>query len=468
MMKLAIWGSVLAIVMAWTGVATEAQSQSGDSAVAPGFMYRDIPLATGADGQTQSDVFPLSGRSSGRLFVRDRNVATARGQHDRVCVRAVVEGQDFPRVERLGLTVVGARPDARLSGFFWTGDGPSLNSECRLLPTASAYRVWLHPSDGRYVWPGWTRPGVFDTFESMADQDDMAAWARNMTRLIDALQLDGVCTAVTLLRAPFSATEGTIGSPLWARSIESVASMVNASWWMGISRPEYRQQLDEIVNRHGWYQTRRISPGLSKNVGAFVHPVQTAFLPGPSIERIWNEHMLNPQLGQFAQSEYAACHGSPILFNGIQTGELELYGFMHLVIVMPYWIEHSNSTGPVKTFWEEMINELMLHEMIHVYDFLDGLNQTVFQAKGVLADQTPPRGIAAPPWGGFSRLDLSVVDLANLSVNSFHYALYDQGAADGQAITRNTDLRPAGPAYIGDLAVLHRAQEEFELWYRGQ
>lgn len=465
-MKLAIWGNVLAIVMALTGVATEAQSQSGDSAVSPGLMYRDIPLATGADGQTQSDVFPLSGRSSGRLFVQDRNVATARGPHDRVCVRG--EGEAFPSVERLGLTVVGARPDARLSGVFWTGDGDSVNLECRLLPTASAYRVWLHTGDGSYVWPGWTRPGVFETFESMADQDDMAAWARNMTRLIDALQLDGVCTAVTLLRAPFSATEGTIGSPLWARSIASVASMVNASWWMRISRPEYQQQLNEIQNQQGWYRTRRISPGLSENVDAFVHPVQTAFLPGQSIEKILNDHMLDPQLGQFSQAEYAACHGSPILFNGIRTGELELYGYTHLVIVMPYWIEYSTSTDPMKNFWAEMINELMVHEMIHVYEFFDGLNQTVFQTKDTLAYTTPPRGTGNTPGGIFSRLEQSLVDLSILSVNSFHYALYDQGAADGQAITRNTDLRPAGPAYIGDPAVLRRAQEEFELWLRGQ
>lgn len=464
MIRPGMWIGLLVAVVASTSAVTDAASQSGGRAYSPGFAYRDVALTTGSDGQTQSEVFQV-GSLSVRMFVRDRNVATARGPHDRVCVTSSLDRIGFSDpVPQLALSLVGARPDAGLSATLWTGDFDAVTIECALVPTASAYRMWWRGTPaGNVDWPAWTRPAVFETLEPMTDQNASGPLARNLERIINALQLDGVCAAVTVLRAPFLATEGTIGSPLWSRSISGVSSMVNASPWTRQS--DSSQRHDEIMNDEGWYRARLISPGLSDS-DAFVHPVQTAFLPREGLERVLNEHPLNPQLSSVAQLEYAQCHGEPIEYLVRGSGKLELYGFYHLVMVVPYLSNYSQISADLQEYWQSKNNEYMTHELIHVYDYLDGLNETVFQTKGALEYTMSPQG-GSPPRFRFSRIEQALVSLASLSVNDFHHALYRQTGPDGQ-VTRNTDLSPAGPAYIGDFNVLRRAQEEFERWLRGQ
>lgn len=94
MIRPGMWIGLLVAVVASTSAVTDAASQSGGRAYSPGFAYRDVALTTGSDGQTQSEVFQV-GSLSVRMFVRDRNVATARGPHDRVCVTSSLDRIGF-------------------------------------------------------------------------------------------------------------------------------------------------------------------------------------------------------------------------------------------------------------------------------------------------------------------------------------------------------------------------------------
>ena len=475
-MKSGTWWVTLAVVAAFTCLPGDARSQHSP----PGFPHRDVPLQTGADGRTQSDVFQLAtdeGSSRVRLYVRDRNVSTVRGPYDRVCVESV-ENRAVPR---LTLSLVGAPPDA---AGLRSGDGRPAIAQCILVQTAAAYRVWWDgPPATAGSSPAWTRPPVFETLEPMANQEDVAL-ERNLNRVIASLPLDGVCVAVTVLRAPFSAASGTIGSPLWARGLASVSMIVNTSPWM--SRDDPYQRAREIVGDRGWYQPRPVPFSFDDGeTGAFVHPVQTAFAPFDDIQNIVNNHRLDPRLDQYTQYHGAGCYGDPIRYRVRGIDETQVYGFMHVVMVAPLWIEYSESSGSVRRFWEAKNNEYMLHEMVHVHDHLEALNQVVFQTKGnvdhmqqlMAANAYPPqafryglpidRSLSGDLASFFGQKGESVQRAVTMSVNDFHRALERRDGPGGQVVVMTTDLQPAGPAYIGEETELRRALEDFRRWYNG-
>ncbi|MDP3370940.1 MAG: hypothetical protein Q8M32_13980 [Brevundimonas sp.] len=329
---------------------------------------------------------------------------------------------------------------------------------------------------------------MFETLESMTNQDDAAAVGHNLNRIIASLPLDGVCTAVSVVRSPFNAASGTIGSPLWARSFASLSMMINDSPWLSGDDPygHSSQLASQIVGDRGWYRPRRLQYSFDDGeTGAFVHPVQTAFAPIEYLRNIVNNHKIDPELIQVTQYYKADCHGEPIRYRVRGVDETLVYGFMHVVMVVPYWIEYSESSGAVRRFWEIKHNEYMLHEMVHVHDHLAALNQVVFQTKGnvdhiqqlMAANALPPqafhyglpidRSLSGDLRSFFGQKGESVQRAVTMSVNIFHRALDRRDGSDGRVVRLTTDLQPEGPGHIGEEAELRRALEEFRRWYWG-
>lgn len=468
------WWVLLVTATAFVGAATEARSQHSSRFGRDG-VHRDVALGTGADGRTESEVFQIVSENhaaSVRLYVRDRDVSTSRGPHDRVCVESVDDRPSPP----LALTLVGAPLD--VSQGLWSDDQGAQRVRCRLLPASDSYRVWWQGAPGANAvgWPGWTRPPVFDTFEPMTDQDDGAAIERNVQRIMASLPLDGVCTITTVVRPPFHAADGTIGQARWSRPMATVAMMINDAHWL---RPDPYQARLDVVRGRGAYRPRPIPANLYE-ADAYVLPIQMAFTTVDAIVEITSEQALNPEIDPIIQYQEGRCYGDPMIYRARGSEEVPIYGFMHAVLVMPYWREYADSSDELRNFWQTFNNETIIHEMVHLHDHFATLNEIVFQAKGhfdhkhklidsnAYASHARRYGLIIDENHMnidrfFLEMNESVGRAATASVNYFHQALEGAGG-----VYRNTDLLPAAPSMIGDPAVLDREREAYRRWLNGE
>jgi hypothetical protein len=78
-----------------------------------------------------------------------------------------------------------------------------------------------------------------------------------------------------------------------------------------------------------------------------------------------------------------SCHGEPMRYKVSGTNkELELYAFVRALIVVPYWLDYQDGSPEAQGFWQKHVNYLLRHEMMHLYDFVDIVNEAVFRMKG--------------------------------------------------------------------------------------
>jgi hypothetical protein len=479
--------SVLAALATALAVApAAAQSFAGfNDGIMARWMPRDLALGTSADGRRQSETFSIDDNTY-RVFVRDTGVATARGPHDRVCVEWL-QGKGFR--PRLAISTTSTGPDGRRP--------PSLDRTdkiiCDLLPPADAYRVWAPVSNRTTVTPSWDRwqaPEVFSSFEPMLDQDDAdEAMGRNINRLIGSQNLDGVCLEISVIRAPFSSPDGILDWPMWFEAFEVISDRMRQTFGLKGRHltPEdagYVQPVRGIVGTY-FAPWDRGGPQRYPSIDAlpprdgYAHLHTLGFMTKADIEIYMTERPLDAEQlpVQFAG---ANCFGDPIVFYpGSSRGTVELYAFARITVVVPYWIEYSEADADARRHWQAFNDDVIRHELVHVYDFIALVNEAVFRARGqvdllVSLRSNRPPGVRAIDhqvpyglWGNGDRFLASdffapyVEDARRggmAAAGYFHNAIYGVGL-DGR---RTTDLgidlvSPAVRGY-GDEAARRRAE----------
>lgn len=468
----------LLVACGLSGAPAQAQAQ-----LMGGFKYQDVAFTTNAEGRRVSAELkiPIVSINDGtteemrslRLFVRDRNIETVRGPHDRVCAEAT-DGKGSPN---LFIAPVGSAPNGRilLSGI----RRPNQKIECMLVPTAERYRLWtqaprpIAPDAG---WQRWSAPPVFSTLEYMGDQADAALLGRNIDRIADSLGLDGVCFEVPILRAGFEAPDGAIGQERWALNQYRLASALDN----GLATMQaLDKRIDEIKPAGGrephYFLTTTRADLLTD---AFVSPNVTVFAPFDLMKDVLEAiPPPDPNEGWPVQDIPRGCGGTPLkLRNGGALPHENYLAYIRVFLMMPYWGEYAQSAGAAKAFWERYHHELMMHELVHLHDSLQILDDFMFQAKGTaqLQDEFIDRysyqtqevkdyGLSviqlrrSTRESHFSRFD-RVLNSGNFySVAYFHTAIYNPTPLRQPTTDLTVTLEPFGPRSFGNPQVLREA-----------
>lgn len=467
----------LLVACGLSGASTQAQAQ-----LMGGFKYQDVAFTTNAEGRRVSAELkiPIVSLNDGtteelqslRLFVRDRNIETARGPHDRVCAEAT-DGRGSPN---LFIAPVGSAPNGRilLSG----RRRPGQKIECMLVPTAERYRLWTQaprPITPDAGWQRWSAPPVFNTLEYMGDQADAALLGRNIDRIVDSLGLDGVCFEIPLLRTGFEAPDGAIGQERWALSQYRVASALDNR---GAITEALYNRIDALKpasgrEPHFFLTTTRAD----LYTEAFVSPNVTIFSPVDMIKDVV-EAIPPPDAkeGWPVQGILRRCVGEPLKLRNGRSPHEDYLAFTRIFLMLPFWNEYAQSDGPAKAFWERYHHQILMHELVHLHDSLQILNDFMFQAKGTaqLQDEFIDRfswqeqevkdyGLSVislrrrTAESHFSRFD-RVLNSGNFySVAYFHTAIYNPMPNRQATTDLDVFLKPFGPRSFGNPQVLREA-----------
>ncbi|UIP07091.1 DUF922 domain-containing protein [Erythrobacter sp. SDW2] len=445
----------------------------------PKLAYVDVPLYADADGGQKSAIFTInttaydsSSRKDSdvpiavRMYVRDRDVPTKRGPHDRVCIRGASE-EILPL---LAITPIASKPGT--DTILGNAQPNGAKIVCSLLPAADSYRVWskssvaLEPSD---AWQ-WTTPEVFRSLPQWRNQNDFASADKILNTLADSLQLDGVCLEINVLRAEFSAPDEIIGQPRWMLAQYRTANDLNQY----LSDTE-EWTYNEMDMSRGNLHFRSFATQDLDTAGTVI-PYRMGFGTFEEIQKLLTTTRLTRDGGWAVQGGVAGCLGDKIdvHIRGNQNTETTSYfGYISLAIVLPYWLEYESASPAAKAFWQAYHNELAMHELVHVYDELKIMNEIVFQSRGMaMLQQNFSR---APQWPGEAKelglsLDRSMRPSpaealfvpANVTKRQagdyasavFHAATLRPGTPTEPAIGLDIWLRPGVARTFGDQRVL--------------
>lgn len=488
--------AALATALAVTPALAQTYAGSNQGIMAP-WVPLDLVLGTSPEGRQESETFSINGNTY-RLFVRDTGVTTTRGPHDRVCVeRSVTNNRTGPSdLPRLAISTTstgpdGRRPVRRLSSLSDDRRVPEVT--CELLPSADAYRVWSFAPPGTTVapaWNSWQAPAVFSSFEPMLDQGNAdAAMNRNVDRLIGSQKLDGVCVEISVIRAPFRSPDGILDWPMWFEAFEVISDRMRHT--LGLKgrhlAPEdagYVQPVRGIVGTYfapwdiGGPRRYPSIDALPPRAG-YAHLHTLGFMTKEDIEIYLTERPLDPgQLPiQFAGDN---CFGDPIFFYpGSLRGTVELYAFARISVVVPYWIEYSEADADARRHWQAFNDDLIRHELVHVYDYIALVNEAVFRARGqvdllVSLRSNRPPGVRAIdnqlPYGLWGDRDRFIardffapyvedVRMGGLAAGGyFHNAIYGVDPDGRRTADLDIDLLTSVVLGYGDEAARRRAE----------
>ncbi len=480
--------AALATALAVTPSGAQTYAGFNQGVMAP-WMPLDLALGSSAEGRRESETFLIEGNTY-RLFVRDTGVTTVRGPHDRVCVE-LLAGNNRSNLPRLAISTTSTGPDGRRP-VRSTGEQRQPEIICDLLPPADAYRVWaLAPRRTTVtpVWDRWQAPAVFGSFEPMLDQDDAdEAMSRNLDRLIGSQKLDGVCLEISVIRAPFSSPGGILDWPMWFEAFEVISDRMRQTFGLKGRHlaPEdagYVQPVRGIVGTYfapwdrGGPQRYRSIDDLPPRDG-YAHLHTLGFMTKEDIEIYLTERPLDPEQLPI-QLAGGDCFGDPIVFyRGSSQGAVELYAFARISVVVPYWIEYSEADADARRHWQAFNDQLIRHELVHVYDGIALVNEAVFRSRGqvdllVSLRSNRPPGVRAIDyqvpyglWGNQDRFRASdffapyvedVVRGNSAAGGYFHNALYGVDPDGRRTADLDIDLLTPVVRGYGDEAARRRA-----------
>jgi hypothetical protein len=390
--------TIVTLALALAPTSASSQSPRWTSAAANEGMLApwdaiDLTLDWSPEGRRESAPFELNGHSY-RLYVRDTGIVTSRGAHDRVCVASATDpNADLPI---LAISMTSAGPDGIRPV---RSDDVRRRVRCDLLPEADAYRVWSrrHPRAAASVpeFSPWRAPAVFADFEPMTDQDDQnRVIGRNIERLLQSLELDGVCVEISVLRGPFSSPQGALDWQMWFDALQGVSYGMRQQ--LGLKSNYLTPEDPGYVQPRRGVIYSRLSPvgaGLRQfsNVlelprsNAYAHLHTVGFLQTEDAEIYLSEIPLDPEQLP-VQLIQAYCFGDPIVYQASRSHRpADVYAFARISVVAPYWIEYPEGYPEAQRYWERFNDYVMRHELVHVYDFLSVINQATFRARGDLA-----------------------------------------------------------------------------------
>ncbi len=451
----------------------------------PKLTYVDVPLYADADGGRISASFTAnttaydsrSGKDSDvaipvRMYVRDRDVPTKRGPHDRVCIR----GASDEFLPLLAITPMGSKPGTET--ILGNAQPNRAKIACSLLPAADSYRVWskssvaLEPSE---EWR-WTTPEVFRSLPEWRDQNDFATANKILNTLADSLQLDGVCLEINVLRAEFSAPDEIIGQPRWMLAQYTTASDINQY----LSATE-EWTYNEMDMSRGNLHFRSLATQDLETAGTVI-PYRMGFGTFEETQKLLTTTRLTREGGWAVQGGVAGCIGDKIdvyARGGQNLEKTSYFGYLSLAIVLPYWLEYDSASPAAKAFWQAYHNELAMHELVHVYDELKIMNEIVFQSRGMAMLQQDFARV--PVWPGEAKelglsLDWSMrpspAEALFVPANDtkrqagvyasafFHSATLRPGTPTEPASQLDIWLRPSGASTFGDQRVLWEERRE--------
>ena len=163
------------------------------------------------------------------------------------------------------------------------------------------------------------------------------------------------------------------------------------------------------------------------------------------------------------------------LRNG-RTPHEDYLAFTRIFMMLPFWNDYAQSDGAAKAFWERYHHQIVMHELVHLHDSLQILNDFMFQAKGTaqLQDEFIDRfswqeqevkdyGLSviqlrrSKRESHFSRFD-RVLNSGNFySVAYFHTAIYNPTPNRQPTTDLTVTLEPFGPRSFGNPQVLREA-----------
>lgn len=391
--------------------------------------HQDVRLDRQVDGRSESGAIPFINPQA-KLFVRDRDVQTSRGLLDRVCLDSRQHGE---RPTLVGLSPVGEPPDGQV-------ELRQVGIHCVLLPRADAYRVWKRAPRAEQRtpdnWRRWSTPAVFQTLESMRDQDDHAAIERNIRRIIDSLDLQGVCARITVHHASADAQGSWVESQWLTPMFVQEALIWNA----------YRQQgrdLSRLAAADGQHLQPR--DGYIRNIllnvrnepltyNAAVLRTISGVASREMIEGYWAAAPMDDRrLGSTVRVQ--DCFGDPVTIRTNQGARQPHYVLEHLHVFLPRWNQYVESQGSARDAWEARTHYLALHELIHMHDHLRSLNEIAFQQDGRFNMGNHRAGLENLP-GGYSGAALEY-GLDWMGFSGYHLSNSYARGSSGPTITGN-------------------------------
>lgn len=431
--------------------------------------FVDVSLDEPAGGVRQSQPFTIDEKSY-RLFVRDTDVMTARGPHDRICVEAISHptARDRPHF-LLTLTSVGPGGRGMVTDSNRFRPGPDHTrgyfdplpilpeTICNLLPRAKLYRIWrpakMHIS-ALSPETAWRAPAVFDDFVPMRTIRDIDPIEQNLNMMMQAINMDGVCAEIGIVVAPFEDPRGVLDNSSWYLQLEAVKQALNKIHTTSVSGKAHDQytgrKIPYLMADDRILAYLRPSPPPEKmrfndiDTEAFARVAALGFMSKQQIANYQAEFPLNRSpIDKLLLPGGTSCFGDPVRYKASGASkELELYAFVRAVIVIPDWWDYAAGSPAAQQAWHGKFNFLLRHEMMHLFDFVDTVNEVVFRMKGEIGLQNEMIAQRATPYdaarmGAFRQdsrkyFEQQLDDLMprfNAAIRYFHNAIF---AADQQ------------------------------------